>query len=44
MSIPPTHPTAAFISARDDLAFTGVARLSGLPRAGEVTPRELVEL
>src|SRR2546421_1189860 len=28
----------------DDLAFAGVARLSELLRAGEVTPRELVEL
>lgn len=28
----------------EDLAFAGVARLAELLRAGEVTPRELVEL
>lgn len=36
-----TDPTAAIA---DDLAFAGVARLSELLRAREVTPRELVEL
>ena len=44
MSIPPTHPSEASIPAGDDLAFAGVACLSELLRAGEVTPRDLVEL
>lgn len=34
----------AIVPAGEDLAFAGVARLSELLRAGEVTPRELVEL
>ena len=34
----------AIVPAGEDLAFAGVAGLSGLLRAGEVTPRELVEL
>ena len=37
----PTDTTAA---TGEDLAFAGVARLSEVLRAGEVTPRELVEL
>jgi amidase len=44
MFIPSQRPTDAAIPAGDDLAFAGVARLSELLRAGEVTPRELVEL
>jgi hypothetical protein len=31
-------------AVNEDLAFAGVARLGELVRAGEVTPRELVEL
>jgi amidase len=38
------RPTEASTPTDRDLAFAGVARLSGLLRAGEVTPRELVEL
>src|SRR6516162_1190201 len=34
----------AIVPAGEDLAFAGVAGLSGLLRAGEVTPRELVGL
>src|SRR5215472_1901622 len=34
----------AIVPTGEDLAFAGVDRLSGLLRAGEVTPRELVEL
>jgi len=42
---PPFHTTPDPSAATaDELAFAGVARLSGLLRAGEVTPRELVEL
>ena len=37
----PTDTTAA---TGEDLAFAGVARLSEVLRAGEVIPRELVEL
>jgi amidase len=35
---------AGAMPTEEDLAFAGVARLSELLRAGEVTPRELVEL
>src|SRR5215207_7767893 len=41
-SSPP--PTDSTVPTGGDLAFAGVARLSELLRAGEVTPRELVEL
>ena len=37
-------PTELSTPTGGDLAFAGVARLSELLRAGEVTPRELVEL
>jgi len=44
MSAASRRPGQASTPAGDDLAFAGVARLSELLRAGEVTPRELVEL
>jgi amidase len=44
MSIPPERSAEASRPAGDDLAFVGVSSLSELLRAGEVTPRELVEL
>jgi amidase len=42
--VPSGRPLESHVSAEEDLAFAGVARLSELLRAGEVTPRELVEL
>ena len=44
MSPSSQRPTEAAVPTGEDLAFAGVARLSELLRAGEVTPRELVEL
>ena len=44
MSTQPQRGVGGSTSTNDDLAFAGVARLSELLRAGEVTPRELVEL
>jgi amidase len=44
MSTPSQRPAQAATPTGDDLAFAGVARLSELLRAGEVTPHELVEL
>ncbi len=44
MSTPSGPPTDTTAAMGDDLAFAGVARLSELLRAAEVTPRELVEL
>jgi amidase len=44
MSASSQRPAAGSIAAGEDLAFAGVERLSELLRAGEVTPRELVEL
>lgn len=44
MTMSPQRPTEPSIPAGEDLAFAGVARLSELLRAGDVTPRELVEL
>lgn len=44
MSTWSNRPFAVSTSNASDLAFAGVARLSGLLRAGELTPRELVEL
>jgi amidase len=44
MSEPSQRVGEGAITADEDLAFAGVARLSDSLRAGEVTPRELVEL
>src|SRR5437764_5554707 len=44
MSAASRRPGQASTPAGDDLAFAGVARQGELLRAGEVTPRELVEL
>jgi Asp-tRNA(Asn)/Glu-tRNA(Gln) amidotransferase A subunit family amidase len=44
MSASSQRPAKPSIPADEDLAFAGVARLSELLRAGELTPRELVEL
>jgi hypothetical protein len=44
MSASSERPAEASIAAGEDLAFAGVLRLSELLRAGELTPRELVEL
>jgi amidase len=44
MSTASERPLEAAVPAGEDLAFAGVARLSELLRAGEATPRELVEL
>src|SRR3954452_7110861 len=44
MSRSPERPFEGSVPTGADLAFAGVARLSELLRAGEVTPRELVEL
>ena len=44
MSSSSPGPSESSIPTGGDLAFAGVARLSELLRAGEVTPRELVEL
>src|SRR5215210_576782 len=42
--MPTKEPAATTTHTADELAFAGVARLGELLRAGEVTPRELVEL
>ncbi len=44
MTMSPQRPAEPPIPAGEDLAFAGVARRAELLRAGEVTPRELVEL
>ena len=44
MSSSSGRPTESSTPTGGDLAFAGVARLSELLGAGEVTPRELVEL
>src|SRR5213595_2760433 len=44
VSSSPGRSSEGSITAGEDLAFAGVDRLSELLRAGEVTPRELVEL